>query len=219
MNGVHDMGGMHGMGPIDPEPREPVFHHAWESRVFALRRAMGAWGRWNIDVTRHQVELVPAADYLRMSYYERQFSAFVVLLQQRGFITAAEVESGQPAPGAPVAVPTFTPERVAPMVRHGVPTSRDVSVPAKFQAGQTVRAIVANPLGHTREPRYVRGKVGTIDRDHGVFVFPDTNAHFQGEHPQHVYSVRFSARELWGDHAAPRDAVYVDLWDAHLEPA
>jgi len=82
-----------------------------------------------------------------------------------------------------------------------------------------VRARNINSTGHTRLPRYARGKVGIIDRDHGVYVFPDTNAHFLGEKPQHVYSVRFAARELWGDQAAPRDAVYADLWDDHLEPA
>jgi nitrile hydratase subunit beta len=219
MNGVHDMGGMHGLGPIERERDEPVFHHPWEGRVFGLRRAMGAWRRWNIDVTRHEVELVPPADYFRMSYYERQLAAFIGLLRKRGFITTAEIAAGAPAPGSTVAVPALTREGAQQLIAKGVPTSRDAPVPARFQRGQTVRAVNANPEGHTREPRYVRGKLGTIDRDHGVFVFPDTNAHFLGEKPQHVYSVRFSARELWGNRAAPQDSVYVDLWDDHLEPA
>jgi nitrile hydratase beta subunit len=219
MNGVHDMGGMHGMGPIQEERNEPVFHQPWERRVFALRRAMGAWRRWNIDVSRHEVELVPAADYLRMSYYERQFAAFVVLLEKRGFITPAELESGTPAPGTPVAVPALSPDKATELIANGVPTSRDVTVSPRFKAGQRVRARNINPPGHTREPRYVRGKLGIIARDHGVFVLPDTNAHFLGEKPQHVYSVRFAARELWGAEAAPHDGVYVDLWDDYLEPA
>jgi nitrile hydratase beta subunit len=219
MNGIHDMGGMHGMGPIEPERNEPVFHHTWESRVFALRRAMGAWRRWNIDVSRHEVELVPAADYLRMSYYERQFAAFVVLLEKRGFITPAELDSGTPAPQTPVTVPALSAEKARELISKGVPTSRDVPVVPRFKTGQQVRARNINPPGHTREPRYVRGKAGIIHRDHGVFVFPDTNAHFLGENPQHVYSVRFAARELWGEDAAPQDGVYVDLWDDHLEPA
>lgn len=219
MNGIHDMGGMHGMGPIEEERNEPVFHHTWEGRVFALRRAMGAWRKWNIDVSRHEVELVPATDYLRMSYYERQFEAFVVLLEKRGFITPAELKDGKPAPGSPVMVPALTPAKAAEMAVNGVPASRDVPVAPRFQPGQSVRARNINPLGHTREPRYVRGKPGIIHRDHGVFVFPDSNAHFLGEQPQHVYSVRFAAQELWGAHAAPQDSVYVDLWDDHLEPA
>jgi nitrile hydratase beta subunit len=218
MNGIHDMGGMHGMGPIQEEPGEPVFHHPWEARVFALRRAMGAWRRWNIDVSRHEVELVPAADHLRMSYYERQFAAFVVLLEKRGFITPPELESGIPVPETSVAVPALSADKAAELIAKGVPTGRDVPVAPRFQTGQRVRARNINPAGHTREPRYVRGKVGIIHRDHGVFVFPDTNAHFLGEKPQHVYSVRFAARELWGADAAPQDGVYVDLWDDYLEP-
>ena len=219
MNGVHDMGGMHGMGPIVEERNEPVFHHSWEARVFALRRAMGAWGKWNIDVSRHEVELVPPADYLRMSYYDRQFAAFLVLLEKRGFITVAELDTGKPAPGSAVAVPALTREKAAVLVAKGVPTSRAVAVPPSFHAGQSVRARNLNPPGHTREPRYVRGKLGSVHRDHGVFVFPDTNAHYLGEKPQHVYSVCFAARELWGNQAARQDAVYVDLWDDYLEPA
>jgi nitrile hydratase subunit beta len=219
MNGVHDMGGMHGMGPIVEERNEPVFHHSWEARVFALRRAMGAWGKWNIDVSRHEVELVPPADYLRMSYFERQFAAFLVLLEKRACITAAELDSGKPAAGTAVAVPALTSEKAAVLVAKGVPTSRNAAVPASFQIGQSVRARNLNPPGHTREPRYVRGRLGSIHRDHGVFVFPDTNAHCLGEKPQHLYSVRFAARELWGNQATRQDAVYVDLWDDYLEPA
>lgn len=219
MNGVHDMGGMHGMGPIQPEKNEPVFHARWEGRVFALRRAMGAWGKWNIDATRYEVELVPPAEYLRMSYYERQYAAFIELMVKRGLITRAEVETEKPASNAPRVIPALTVEKALVLVAKGVPTKRDLAVTPRFQVGQRVRARNMHPVGHTRLPRYARGKTGTIDRDHGVFVFPDTNAHFLGEKPQHVYSVRFAARELWGEQAAPRDSVYLDMWDDYLEPA
>ena len=108
---------------------------------------------------------------------------------------------------------------MAAVLAKGTPASRDVAVAPSFQVGQLVRARNINPTGHTRLPRYARGRLGTVDRDHGVYVFPDTNAHFLGEKPQHLYSVRFAARELWGEQAGPRDAVYVDLWDDYLEPA
>jgi nitrile hydratase len=219
MNGVHDMGGMHGMGPIQAEKNEPVFHEPWEGRVLALRRAMAAWRKWNIDVTRHEVELVPPAEYLRLSYYERQFVAFLEMLAKSGLVTRAELQSGKPAEGSAKAIPALTPEKAAVLVAKGVPASRDVPVTPRFQAGDRVRARNMHPVGHTRLPRYARGKLGVIDRDHGVFVFPDTNAHFLGEQPQHVYSVRFAARELWGRQASPRDSVYVDMWDDYLEPA
>ena len=219
MNGIHDMGGMHGMGPIEREKNEPVFHMRWEGRVFALRRAMSAWHRWNIDAIRNQVELMPAAEYLRTSYYERQLVAFVELLVKSGLITRAEAESGKPARGSSKAVPPFTADDGTALVANGVPTNRNVAVVPRFEWGQRVRARNVHPTGHTRLPRYARGKVGIIDRDHGVFVFPDTNAHFLGEKPQHLYSVRFAARELWGEQASINDAVHLDLWDDYLETA
>jgi nitrile hydratase beta subunit len=218
MNGVHDMGGMQDMGPVREEKNEPVFHHPWEGRVFAMYIATGAWRKWNIDAARYMRELIPPADYLRMSYYEKWYAGLVELLVGRGLVARAEVESGKPAPGSSKATPPLTAEQV-PTARHrGASTSRDILVTARFQAGQAVRARVINPVGHTRLPRYARGKLGAIHLDHGVFVFPDTNALFQGEKPQHVYSVRFAARELWGDAAKPRDAVYIDLWEDYLEP-
>ncbi len=219
MNGVHDMGGMHGMGPIQYERNEPVFHARWEARVYALARAVGAWRKWNIDASRHQRELIPPAEYLRMSYYEKWIAGLVELLVKSGLATRAELESGRPVSGSPQVIPPLTADKVPPMIAKGAPASRNVPAVARFQTGQRVRARNIHPVGHTRLPRYARGKLGTIDRDHGVFVFPDTNAHFLGEKPQHVYSVRFAARELWGEQAAPHDTVYIDLWDDYLEPA
>ena len=219
MNGIHDMGGMHGMGRVHHEAGEPVFHEAWEGRVFALSFAVRAWRKWNIDAGRYEIELIPPADYLRMSYYERWLARLVKLMIKKGLVTRVEVEAGRSAAGSPKAEPPLTAERVPTMVRSGALASRDVPVSARFDVNQRVRARTMHPAGHTRLPRYVRGKIGTVERDHGVYVFPDTNALFLGENPQHVYSVRFAARELWGDQASPRDAVYLDLWDDYLEPA
>ena len=219
MNGVHDMGGMHGMGPVEYEKNEPVFHSRWEGRVFAMNVATGFWRKWNIDASRHGIELIPAAEYLRMSYYEKWLTRLTGLLLKHSLITQTEIETGRPAPGAPKLSPPFTAAEVAQTLGKGAPTRRDVPARAMFSAGQAVRARNLNPTGHTRLPRYVRGKLGVVDRDHGVFVFPDSNAQFLGEKPQHVYSVRFAARELWGEQASPRDSVYVDLWDDYLEPA
>lgn len=219
MNGIHDMGGMHGMGPIRREPKEPVFHEPWEGRVFALNAAMAAWGKWNIDAGRYQVELLPPADYLRLSYYAQRFVRLIELMITRDLVTRQEVESGRPVSGSPKTQPPLTAEGVSSRVRSGVPTSRDAPVTPRFKVHQRVRARTMHPVGHTRLPRYVRGKIGTIERDHGVYVFPDTNALFRGENPQHVYSVRFDARALWGDQASPRDSVYLDLWDEYLEQA
>jgi nitrile hydratase subunit beta len=218
VNGVHDMGGMHGMGPIQYEKNEPVFHARWEARVYALNRAMGAWRKWNIDASRHERELIPPAEYLRMSYYEKWFAGLLELLVKSGLVTRTEIKSGKRARGSAKATPALTAEQVTSTTGKVTPR-REVPVSPRFTVGQRVRARNINPAGHTRLPRYARGKLGAIDRDHGVHVFPDTNAHFLGEKPQHVYSVRFSARELWGEQAPPRDAVYLDMWDDYLEPA
>jgi nitrile hydratase len=219
MNGVHDMGGQHGMGPVEYEKDEPVFHAAWEGRVYALTRAMRAWGKWNLDASRHAIELLPPADYLRMSYYERWFHRLTVDVVKYGMVANEELESGQPAPGSTKANPPFTLATVSRWFTRGIPSSDEPSVRPLFKVRQRVRARNINPTGHTRLPRYARGKVGVVVRDHGVYVFPDTNAHFQGEKRQHVYSVRFTARELWGETASPRDSVYLDLWDDYLERA
>jgi nitrile hydratase beta subunit len=217
MNGIHDMGGMQDFGPVHREKNEPVFHEHWEARWFALRQAVAAWHKWNLDASRYQGSMIPPAEYLRLSYYERQITPTTELLIKSGLVTRAEIESGKPAPGSPKAIPALTAEKVPQLVAKGNPARRDVSVQARFQVGQQVRARNMNPVGHTRLPRYARGKLGTIESDHGVFVFPDTNAHFLGEKPQRVYAVRFAARELWGEQARPQDAVYIDLWDDYLE--
>jgi nitrile hydratase subunit beta len=219
MNGVHDMGGMHGMGAIKEEKNEPVFHAPWEGRAYAVTRAMGAWRLWNLDASRFQRELIAPIDYLRMSYYELWIAGLVELMLKTNLVTRTEIESGRPDEGAAVRTPALTADKVPALIAKGVPARRDVPVAASFRVGQRVRARNINPVGHTRLPRYARGKVGTVHRDHGVFVFPDTNAHFRGEKPQHVYSVRFDARELWGEQASRRDSVFVDMWDDYLEPA
>jgi nitrile hydratase len=218
VNGVHDMGGMHGMGPIQYEKDEPVFHAAWEARVYAINRAMGAWRKWNLDAWRHDIELLPPADYLRMSYYEKWFAALEKRVVNYGFVTAAELESGKAVPGSTKATPALTPA-LARTIDRGVPSSEDPSVSPLFHVGQRVRARNINPTGHTRLPRYARGKSGEVARGHGVYAFPDTNAQYLGEKRQHVYSVRFAARELWGEQASLRDFVYIDLWDDYLEHA
>lgn len=218
MNGVHDMGGMHGMGAIQPEKNEPVFHATWEGRAFAVTRAMGAWGLWNIDSSRFQRELLAPVDYFRLSYYERWVAALGELMLKKGLVTRLELERGRPDKGSETRTPALTAGKVTPLVAKGIPARRNVPVTAHFGIGQRVRARNIHPVGHTRLPRYTRGRLGVIARDHGVFVFPDTNASFLGEKPQHVYSVRFSARELWGEHAPAQDSVFVDLWDDYLEP-
>jgi nitrile hydratase len=219
MNGVHDMGGQQGMGPVQYEKDEPVFHAGWEGRIYALNRAMRAWRKWSLDTDRYGLETMPPLEYLRMSYYERWVKRLEVQLVKYGFVTQEELQSGKPVPGSVRATPVFTLATASRWLNRGIPSSHDPAVRPSFRVGQRVRARNINPTGHTRLPRYARGKTGVVVRDHGVYTFPDTNAHFQGEKRQHVYSVRFAARELWGDEASRQDSVYVDMWDDYLERA
>jgi nitrile hydratase len=220
MNGVHDMGGIDGMGPINPEKDEPVFHAPWEGRVYAMTRALGAWGKWNIDASRYGIETLPASDYLRMSYYEKWLERTSRLLVERGLVTQKELESGRAEAGSQRATPRLSAAAAAETaIQRGNFMRPEANAQARFKMGQRIRTLNINPVGHTRLPRYARGKEGSVVRHHGIFVFPDTNAHFQGEQPQHLYSVRFAARELWGASVSPRDSVHLDLWDSYLERA
>lgn len=217
MNGVHDMGGMHGLGPIAPETDEPVFHAEWERRVHAL--VIASPTRGNIDAGRHQRELIPGPDYLRMSYYEKWTVALEALLLDAGLVSERELAQGQPDPNSAKADPPLTAERVAPTLASGGPTLREIGASPRFAVGDQVRARNLHPVGHTRLPRYVRGRSGVVSRYHGAHVLPDAHAHGLGEQPQPLYQVRFEASELWGDAAKGPDAVYIDLWETYLDLA
>jgi len=219
MNGVHDMGGMAGLGPVAPEPDEPLFHAPWEARALALTLATAAWRRWNLDASRHERELIPGPDYLRMSYYERWTEGLIALLTKRGLITAEELASGRPDPDTLKATPPMDAEAARAMIFGVGGTLRASDAPPGFAVGDQVRARNIHPAGHTRLPRYARGRRGQITRDHGPHVFPDTNAPGEGEQPKRLYQVRFEADELWGEAVGWRGAVHIDLWEPYLEPA
>jgi nitrile hydratase subunit beta len=217
MNGAHDLGGLHGVGPIDREKDEPVFHHEWERRMFALNLAMGMLGRWNLDMGRFARENRDPIDYLSSSYYELWLKGLEKLALDKGLITSAELEAGRSRAPRNPDLKAADPARARQVVKSGRKAKLDHEVERKFGIGDAVRVKNAHPLTHTRMPRYCRGKLGIIHLDHGVFVFPDTNAIGQGPKPQHCYSVRFSAHELWGN--LEKTSVCIDLWDDYLERA
>ena len=224
MNGAHDLGGMHGLGPIDPEPesQEPVFHADWERRVFglALGGSTGALGRWNIDMARHARERQHPVDYLRNTYYENWLVGLEKLLVETGLVTADELASGKSAGPADEATRArrLRAEDVAAALARGRPADAPADTPPRFRPGDRVRAVNRHPIGHTREPRYVRGRAGVVHAYHGAHVLPDLSVLGQRV-GRHLYSVRFEARELWGEDADGRSAVYVDLWEDYLETA
>lgn len=233
MNGIHDMGGMHGFGPVVPERDEPVFHHEWERRMFALALAMMGNRAFNIDQYRQAIERMPPEQYLATSYYEHWLYAFEHLLIEKEVVTRTEIDVVMAALRAGASPPRAVagkverpavaqesmqaPAALSAALGGGARSLRfDRSYRARFKAGDRVIARNLNPLGHTRIPRYVRGRHGVIYCDWGVFIFPDTHARGEGANPQHCYGVEFEARELWGAAYPADERVYVDLWEDYL---
>jgi nitrile hydratase len=220
MNGGHDLGGMNGFGPINAEPEatEPVFHADWEKRVFGLTRAAGALGKWNSDMSRHARERQDPAVYLRNSYYENWLVGLEKLLLEAGLVTAEELTTGKAIELAfeEVRKRLLSPDEAVEALLRGSLATMPADAPPRFRIGDRVRAVNRHPAGHTREPRYVRGRVGIIHEHHGAHIFPDLSA--EGVRVgRHLYSVRFEASELWSKNANPSTAVYVDLWEDYLE--
>ena len=212
------MGGMTCFGAIEREEDEPVFHAAWERRIFALNNlSMGQID--TLDAMRHAVERMDPAHYLSTPYYEHWLAGLETLAVEHGILTEEELATGVTEGGDETALTPAPPEVVEAVVRGGAPFERrEGRLTPRFVADDRVVVRNAHPPGHTRLPRYARGKQGVIARVHGTFVFPDTNAHGEGEQPQPLYSVRFDARELWGSHAAASDCLFLDLWEDYLEP-
>ncbi len=213
MNGIRDMGGMQGLGEIGYRENEPGFHEAWEARLFAMVRAL------RTGSLRTGIESIPASDYLRMSYYERWYTAFVTRIIERGMVTGAEVDSGRADPVTVKDTPALTAEIAVDYLSITPKEEKDMKLTPRFRVGESVLGRNMNPTTHTRMPRYTRGKTGVVERDRGVFNLPDSE-HSSGEpKPQHVYLVRFTGQELWGDDAPANDSVYIDMWEDYLEPA
>ncbi|MBY0372360.1 MAG: nitrile hydratase subunit beta [Bryobacteraceae bacterium] len=220
MNSAHDMGGMHGFGAVKPQPPdEGPFHEAWEGRVHAMNTALRALGLWNLDADRHTIENLPPHEYLRMSYYERWAARLFEHVVRYRLVSEEEIATGRAALDSAKGVPALTAAMRERFVNRGIDSAVEPGVEAKFRVGERVRTRNIHPEGHTRLPRYVRSKVGEIVRDHGVYLFPDTNAHGRGEQRQHCYAVQFTMRELWGEEASAIDSVTVDLWDDYLARA
>jgi nitrile hydratase subunit beta len=212
------MGGVAWSGPVQPEPNEPMFHAEWERRAFAITLAMGMPGGWNIDMSRFARENRPPEDYLSKSYYQIWLAGLERLMLDRGLVASEEIEAGQSLhPAKPVAR-TLSPEGVAAMLHRGGPTERAPKGPARFAVGDRVRTRMIHPPTHTRLPRYVRGRVGTVEMLHGVHVFPDSNS-LGEENPQWLYTVTFDGRELWGADGDASVKTSVDAWESYLEPA
>ncbi len=220
MNGAHDLGGMHGLGPINPEPEreEPLFHAEWEKRALGLTLTAGWLGQWNIDVSRHARERQHPVTYLSNSYYENWLAGLETLLVEKGVVTLEELEQGKALEPAPESLTSkcAPASAVTNILSSGGPCDHPTDDPQEFKIGDKVRVIQFNPTGHTRAPRYVRGHVGTVCDYHGSFILPDENSK-GNKIGQHLYNVSFDGDTLWGP--GNDSTIHVDLWQSYLEKA
>jgi nitrile hydratase len=241
MDGIHDLGGMHGFGAVRGERVEPVFHARWEGRVLALTGASGGSFTPNVDQFRHAIERLDPVTDLTAGYDGRWLRAMETRLVEAGELEPGAVDrrarelvhergrnTAVSPPGTaakdaavandpPVAAPSGSPARAAERPRSRCVREDDRA--PRFHAGDAVRARAIHPPGHTRLPRYARGRRGRIASVYAAYVFPDTHAHDRGESPLHLYSVAFAGEELWGPDAERGTIVHLDLFEPYLEPA
>ena len=222
MRRPHVVGGIDGLGPINIEQDEPVFHTDWERRVFGA--FFSTWGTvTNLDEVRDARERIPPDVFYASTYYERWVDSLEMLLLEKGVVSSHELAEAQQRyrtdPGAPL--PTNNdPERVDRALRvlyEGGDGWRDIEAEPAFAVADQVVTKPSGWPGHTRLPRYVLGKRGVVELVHDAYVLPDSNHAGRGEYAQHVYAVRFEATELWGPAAEPGTSVTIDLWECHLE--
>jgi nitrile hydratase len=226
MNGVHDLGGTDGLGPVEIPESEPVFRAEWEKAAFGMFTMPFRAGFFVLDEFRSGIEQMNPAVYLLSPYYEHWVHTVEHFGVERGFLDPDEIEKRTAYylehPDAPL------PERHDPellgfvdaIVKAGATAKRPSDQVAKFKVGDRVTVLADSPTGHTRRARYVRGRTGVIAMAHGTFIYPDSAGNGGGEDPQHVYTVEFTGEELWGAGAAdPNSVVYFDVWEPYIIPA
>jgi nitrile hydratase beta subunit len=214
MNNIHDMGGMEGFGKIKREENQSLFKHRWEELVFAASRLVKVG---NIDEKRYTRETLSPARYLSYSYYGLRLYTMEKMYVKYGLMTEEELKNPEGRLSKIDGYQSVKAEKVESLFQNGRTSKAHVNVPAKFKVGDLVVVTNKHPRGHTRHPRYVRGRRGQVNRDHGVFHLPDRAAHGLEPKPQHCYSVQFTAVELWGSRSNPNDLVFLDLFDDYLE--
>ena len=218
MNGAHDLGGVDGLGPINPEAEneEPIFHAEWEKRTLGLTIAAAFLGEWNIDTSRHARERQHPVDYLSNSYYENWLAGLETLLLENNIVDKKEITTGKMQ--FPVATELqqkrVSANQVAEILQKGGPADMPSTVAQIFSKGDRVRVKLFTSKGHTRAPQYVRGHVGTIGEYYGSHVFPDQSS--KGNRiGMHLYNVYFEGSELWEPDNT--STVHLDLWQDYLE--
>ncbi|MGH3719853.1 MAG: nitrile hydratase subunit beta [Pseudonocardiaceae bacterium] len=220
MSGIADLGGTEGWGRVTaPTAGEPVFARRWESRAFALALvSISRVSGRNRDAFRYAVERLDRDDYFADGYYGRWLSGVELMLVESAILAPGAVEARtRRLRGEDVAEPPAPEPNKPDYAPTAAGSLRTVTRPPACAVGQVVRATGTQPTGHTRLPGYLRGHRGVIELVQPAALLPDTHALFLGENPQHVYTVRFDSRELWGSDAEPFE-VTAELYESYLEP-
>jgi nitrile hydratase subunit beta len=216
MDGIHDLGGMQGFGHVQQLTDAPPFAQPWEGKAFAIGALAARIAGTNLHAFRHAIERVPPAEYL-VGYWNRWTTGAQIMMEDSGIVTDEEVRArAGRLRGEDVPEPAPPTPHKPQMPSGGAGNLRSVETPPAFAVGDRVRVADLHPAGHTRLPRYVRGRTGTVTARQPGAVFPDTAAHFVGENPQHCYAVEFDSRELWGPDAESF-RLSIDLFEPYLE--
>ena len=204
MDGMHDLGGKQGFGPVRHSPTAQAFHEPWEKRVNALYSLAVKLGIFNMDEYRHAIERMEPRHYLSASYYERSLTSLATLCVEKGIMTREELERRA--------------EGLFPLALPSAPGRSNVAGRERFEAGDRVKVRTDLVAGHMRLPAYIRGKVGTVVSESPAYPFPDAHAHGVEADDEPTYDVRFSATELWPNSADPA-FVHVGVFQSYLERA
>lgn len=217
MDGIHDLGGREGFGPVEVSSHYEGFHAPWEARMFGIVRTMGRPQDWNLDWFRHCRELIDPVDYLSRPYYDQWLQSYAAMLINSGLASAEEIASGKSqAPLAHPVSPPMQPDEVDAQLNRSQRFDGQAPTPARFKPGDAVHTIAHGTSSHTRLPAYARGADGVVTHYRGDHVYPDTNA-LNDKQYMALYTVSFKAGALWGDAENPEDEVHLDLWEAYLE--
>jgi nitrile hydratase len=204
MDGMHDLGGKQGFGPVRYTLDAPAFHAAWEVRANALYAHAVRLGIFNMDEYRHAIERMEPRHYVSASYYERTLTSLATLLVEKGVLTREELE--RRAQGA------------VPLAAPCAPGRSNVGARERFALGDRVRVRPNSVPGHMRLPGYIRGKTGVVVGESPPYPFPDAHAHAVPAQDEPTYDVRFRSQELWPD-SSDDALVHVGVFQSYLERA
>ena len=218
MDGIHDLGGRQGHGPIDVQEGPAPFHFPWEARLFGITRAFTEPVWTSLEMFRVARECIEPAEYLDRRYYDQWLLAHEVMLVDTGVATVEELSSGRSQHAIEGMPAPMSAEDVAVAKFRQVRFDRPSDDRPAFTLGDTVRIRSRGTPGHTRLPQYVRGCLGTIERFHGFHIFPDSNVMGDG-FAAPLYNVSFRSADLWDEAAGLTDHVHLDLWEPYLERA